>query len=112
MERRLVTIMAADVVGYSARMELSESETIRQLSALTKMLGEQVGRYSGRVFSRAGDGFLSEFSIGEQPFFYQGGIRTLVTRKGKPHYQWSAFDRSATCPHFVAEPAKPITRYQ
>ncbi|MBB3147326.1 TolB-like protein/class 3 adenylate cyclase [Phyllobacterium trifolii] len=62
MERRLVTIMAADVVGYSARMELSESETIRQLSALTRMLGEQVGRYSDRVFSRAGDGFLSEFS--------------------------------------------------
>ena len=61
MERRLVTIMAADVVGYSARMELSESETIRQLSALTQMIGEQVSRHNGRVFSRAGDGFLSEF---------------------------------------------------
>jgi class 3 adenylate cyclase len=50
MERRLVTIMAADVVGYSTRMELSESETIRQLSALTQMIGEQVIRYNGRVF--------------------------------------------------------------
>jgi adenylate cyclase len=61
MERRLVTIMAADVVGYSARMELSESKTIRQLSALTQIIGEQVVGHSGRVFSRAGDGFLSEF---------------------------------------------------
>jgi adenylate cyclase len=62
MERRLVTIMAADVVGYSARMELSESETIRQLSALTQMIGEQVVRHNGRVFSRAGDGFLCELA--------------------------------------------------
>jgi adenylate cyclase len=62
MERRLVTIMAADVVGYSTRIELSESETIRQLSALTQMIGEQVVRHNGRVFSRAGDGFLSEFA--------------------------------------------------
>ena len=61
MERRLVTIMAADVVGYSTRMELSESETIRQLSTLTQMISEQVVRHNGRVFSRAGDGFLSEF---------------------------------------------------
>lgn len=61
MERRLVTIMAADVVGYSARMELSETETIRQLSALTHMIGEKVARHNGRVFSRAGDSFLSEF---------------------------------------------------
>ncbi|MDI7861498.1 adenylate/guanylate cyclase domain-containing protein [Rhizobiaceae bacterium n13] len=61
MERRLATIMASDVVGYSARMEASESETIRQLGALTRLIGDQVRRFGGRVFSRAGDGFLSEF---------------------------------------------------
>ncbi len=83
MERRLVTIMAADVVGYSARMELSESETIRQLSALTKMLGEQVGRYSGRVFSRAGDGFLSEFSSPVMAVQSGFQIQSILRASGK-----------------------------
>ena len=62
MERRLTTIMAADVVGYSARMEASEPDTIGQLSALTHMLNDQVSRNGGRLFSRAGDGFLFEFA--------------------------------------------------
>lgn len=62
MERRLVTIMAADVVGFSSRMELSESETIRQLSALTLTIAQQVTRHNGRLFSKAGDGFMAEFS--------------------------------------------------
>jgi len=62
MERRLTTIMAADVVGYAARMQAAEQETIGQLAALTAELHDQVSRNGGRIFSRAGDGFLSEFA--------------------------------------------------
>jgi class 3 adenylate cyclase len=62
MERRLTTILAADVVGYSARMQASEAETIGQLSALTQVIKDHVNRGGGRVFSRAGDGFLAEFA--------------------------------------------------
>ncbi len=61
MERRLSTIVAADVPGYSARMGSDEGETIRSLAALTGLLEEKIGAHGGRVFSRAGDGFLSEF---------------------------------------------------
>lgn len=62
MERRLSTIVAADVAGYSARMGSDENETIRRVSALTELMEANVAAHGGRVFSRAGDGFLSEFS--------------------------------------------------
>ena len=62
MERRLSTIMAADVVGYSARMGRDEADTIRRVSALAERIATKAAEHGGRVFSRAGDGFLSEFA--------------------------------------------------
>ncbi len=61
MERRLATIVAADVVGYSARMFDDEADTIRRLEALRSLAEDCIARRSGRVFSRAGDGLLAEF---------------------------------------------------
>lgn len=61
MARRLSTIMAADIVGYSAKMEASEAQTLVQLSFLTELLEKHVKQRDGRIFSKAGDGFLSEF---------------------------------------------------
>jgi len=62
MERRLSTIVAADVVGYSARMGSDEGGTIRRVSALEELIDQKMALYSGRVFKRAGDGFFMEFS--------------------------------------------------
>ena len=61
MQRRLATIMAADVVGYSARMGKSETETLRQLADLAALMERHVSRGGGRIFARAADGFLAEF---------------------------------------------------
>ena len=61
MERRLVAIMAADVVGYSARVEKNETATLALLRALKAMFDGRVAEAGGRVFSHAGDGFLAEF---------------------------------------------------
>jgi TolB-like protein/tetratricopeptide (TPR) repeat protein len=61
MQRRLATIMAADVVGYSARMGDAEAETIARLATLRELADRHVTRHQGRIFSRAGDGFLVEF---------------------------------------------------
>ncbi|MCG8325737.1 MAG: adenylate/guanylate cyclase domain-containing protein [Thiotrichales bacterium] len=80
MERRLATIMAADVVDYSAHMEASETKTLGQLSVLTQLMDRHVRQGGGRVFSRAGDGFLSEFSSPvsavQAGFQIQRGLRT------------------------------------
>jgi TolB-like protein len=61
MERRLATIMAADVCGYSARMERDEAATLRRLTQVKEVVDRRVETGRGRVFSRAGDGFLAEF---------------------------------------------------
>ena len=62
MLRRLSTIMAADVVGYSARMRENEADTISRVAHLGKLLETTASFHNGRVFNRAGDGFLLEFS--------------------------------------------------
>ncbi len=62
MERRLTTIMAADIVGYSLQMGASEDETIERLGVVARIIDHHVRDRGGRVFSQAGDGFLSEFS--------------------------------------------------
>ncbi|MET1027988.1 MAG: adenylate/guanylate cyclase domain-containing protein [Dongiaceae bacterium] len=61
--RRLATILAADVVGYSRLMELDEVGTLTTLKALRKdILEPLVARHQGRVFKITGDAVMIEFS--------------------------------------------------
>ena len=62
MERRLAALMAADVVGYSARMAAAEAATLQSLADLRAMLEQRVEEGGGRLFAAAGDGFLVEFA--------------------------------------------------
>jgi len=61
MQRRLVTIMVADVVGYSRMMEAAEEQTVLQMQACQNMMTETVDAAGGRIFNRAGDAALAEF---------------------------------------------------
>jgi TolB-like protein/class 3 adenylate cyclase len=63
MERRLLTILAADVVGYSALMQRDEAGTFERLKADHRDLIEpKVRQYRGHIFKVMGDGFLAEFA--------------------------------------------------
>ena len=63
MERRLVAILAADVVGYSRLMGEDEAGTLSTLSRLRKDLIEPlIAEHSGRVVKLMGDGILAEFA--------------------------------------------------
>ena len=62
MERRLAALMAADVVGYSARMAAAEAATLQSLADLRVVLERRVEEGGGRLFAVAGDGFLVEFA--------------------------------------------------
>jgi adenylate cyclase len=62
MERRLAALMAADVVGYSARMAAAEATTLASLADLRILLERRVEEGGGRLFAAAGDGFLVEFA--------------------------------------------------
>lgn len=62
-ERRLTTILSADVVGYSRLMASDESGTLEQLTAHQKELIEpKAAEYRGRIVKLMGDGTLMEFT--------------------------------------------------
>lgn len=62
-QRRLVAILAADVVGYSRLMEQDEVGTLTLLKLRRKEVFEPiVAKHQGRVFKVAGDGALVEFA--------------------------------------------------
>ncbi|MFQ5971890.1 MAG: adenylate/guanylate cyclase domain-containing protein [Alphaproteobacteria bacterium] len=62
VSRRLATILAADAVGFSRLMSADEEATLRTLNACLEVINAQVDQHGGRVFGRAGDSVLAEFS--------------------------------------------------
>ena len=62
MERRLATILSADVVGYSRLMEADEGATIRTLDTYRQVIDGLVENRRGRVFGSAGDSIIAEFA--------------------------------------------------
>ena len=63
MERRLTTILAADVVGYSRLMAADETGTLVALTALRReIMDPNTATYGGRVVKLMGDGTLMEFT--------------------------------------------------
>ena len=62
-ERRLTTILATDVVGYSRLMGEDESGTLRSLKAhREELIDPKVAEHNGRIVKLMGDGSLVEFS--------------------------------------------------
>ena len=59
--RKLATIVALDVAGYSARTEADEARTTAEVAALRQVIEGIAGKHGGRVFNTAGDGFMLEF---------------------------------------------------
>jgi class 3 adenylate cyclase len=61
LERRLATILAADVAGYSRMMGEDEEATVRTLRGHREVFDALLKQHHGRVFNTAGDAILAEF---------------------------------------------------
>jgi adenylate cyclase len=62
MERRLVAILAADMVGYSRLMSSDESGTLARLkNHRSELIDPKIAEYGGRIVKTTGDGLLVEF---------------------------------------------------
>ena len=62
MERRLVAILAADVVGYGRLMGADEVGTLERLKALfNELIHPKITERHGRIVKLMGDGLLTEF---------------------------------------------------
>lgn len=72
MQRRLSTILVADIVGYSRLMEKAEEPTVLRLETCQELIAEAVDGGGGRIFNRAGDATLAEF---DSPI---NGVRSAV----------------------------------
>lgn len=61
-QRRLTTILAADVAGYSRMMSGDEEAALRTLKAHREVVDALIARHDGRIFNTAGDSVVAEFS--------------------------------------------------
>ena len=59
--RKLVAILAADVVGYSRLMGEDEEGTLATLRTYREVIEKLIAEFDGRVFSGAGDSVMAEF---------------------------------------------------
>src|SRR5215468_9721468 len=61
IERRLTTVLAADVAEYSRLMRADEDGTLAALTAWRAIVDALVAEHSGRIANTAGDSVLAEF---------------------------------------------------
>lgn len=60
--RKLVAILAADMVGFSRLLGIDEAGTLERLAAIRReVVDPSIQRFHGRVFKLVGDGMLAEF---------------------------------------------------
>jgi TolB-like protein/class 3 adenylate cyclase len=61
VERKLVAILSADVVGYARLMAADEVATLRMLTAYREEVAVLIRQHRGRVVDSPGDNLLAEF---------------------------------------------------
>lgn len=61
MSRRLLTILAADIAGYSSHVEADEEQAVRHLTALRQLMDSVIEAHGGRIANSAGDSVLAWF---------------------------------------------------
>jgi len=60
-ERKLTTVLSADVAGYSRLMGEDDSATVQTLKGHRNMMASLISKYQGRVVDSPGDNLLAEF---------------------------------------------------
>jgi class 3 adenylate cyclase/TolB-like protein/cytochrome c-type biogenesis protein CcmH/NrfG len=62
VQRKLVAILAADVVGYSRLMSADEEATLAALKSCRDVIDPLIEARGGRIFGGAGDSIIAEFA--------------------------------------------------
>ena len=87
VERRLATILMADVFGYSRMMGEDEERTVRTFRGHRAVFDELVKVHRGRVFNTAGDAILAEFPSAVE------AVRCAVAEPGGVCISGSVYDQ-------------------
>src|SRR3712207_3908616 len=62
VERKLTTILSADVFGFSRLMGQDEAATLATLKTYRDAMADLIAGHRGRIVSTAGDSLLAEFA--------------------------------------------------
>jgi class 3 adenylate cyclase len=89
LPRRLTTIVALDVAGYSARTEADEAKTTAEVAALRRVIEGIATAQGGRVFNTAGDGFMLEFGSSWPPSRPRSPSQTSANPRCGSAYIWA-----------------------
>ncbi len=61
VKRKLTTILAADVEGYSRLMSADEEATLQTLKNYREIIDGLIAKHDGRIFGTGGDSVIAEF---------------------------------------------------
>ncbi len=81
IERKLTTIVAADVVGFSKLMGADEAGTLETLSACRSIIDAVIAEHRGRIFGSAGDSVLAEFSSPVEAVWCANEFQKLIAER-------------------------------
>ena len=96
MERKLLAVVAADMVGFSRLVENNEIEILkRQKKHFIEIIKPTVDKYKGRIIKTTGDGFLATFessmSAVESSLIIQSKINKLESMFNNDERIWYRF---------------------
>jgi len=93
LERRLATILMADVAGYSRMMGKDEERTVKTLQGHREVFDALLKAHRGRIFNTAGDAILAEFPSAVEAVRCATEIQTALRTRNDhlPPHQRMAF---------------------
>ena len=96
MERKLLAVVAADMVGFSRLVENNEIEILkRQKKHFTDIIKPTINNYTAKIIKTTGDGFLATFessmSAVESSLIIQRKINELESKYNNDERIWYRF---------------------
>jgi adenylate cyclase len=85
IERKLTTILAADVVGFSKMMGRDETGTLKNLKDCRAIIDGGIAEHHGRIFGSAGDSVVAEFSSPVQAVLCANEFQKLLAARNDHH---------------------------
>jgi adenylate cyclase len=83
IERKLTTILAADVVGFSMMMGGDETGTLESLKLCRAIIDSGIAEHHGRIFGSAGDSVVAEFSSPVQAVLCANDFQKLLAERNE-----------------------------
>ncbi|MBX2815948.1 MAG: adenylate/guanylate cyclase domain-containing protein, partial [Saprospiraceae bacterium] len=83
-ERKLATILFADIAGYTALMQDNESQALEMLTTFRQILDKEVSRFNGTLVQYYGDGSLLTFGSSTHSLNCAHALQVAFQRENIP----------------------------